>query len=397
MKFTIFGLTLSSSWGNGHATPYRSLIRALHAQGHKVSFFERDNVYYARHRDFTSCDYCDLTIYPDWEVVRGLALRTAAESDVVVTASYLSEGARINDEVLALDGPRRIFYDLDTPITLGNLRKGDVEYLRAEQVPEFDLYLSFTGGNILNELRETWHAQRASALYGSVDPDIHKRIEIPPQYHCAFSYMGTYAADRQAKVEELFLAPAAEMPGEVFVLAGSLYPHDPKDGSPLFPCPHNVRRFPHVGPSDHAALYSSSRATLNITRAEMAAAGYCPSGRLFEAAACGTPLLTDTWEGLHAFFAEDELFVVRDRRDVLRALALDQNELANTAARARQRTLDEHTGAQRAKQLLAAIEDSKSSHALSAGVASGEPEASAVSGGRRNEGAASLRRGALVL
>jgi spore maturation protein CgeB len=360
VKFTIFGLSLSSSWGNGHATPYRSLIRALHAQGHRVSFFEHDNIYYARHRDFTSCDYCDLTIYPDWRSARQTALAVAAESDVVITASYLSEGAQINDEVLALKGPVRVFYDLDTPITLGKLREGDAEYLRSDQIPEFDLYLSFTGGEILRELECSWGASRATPLYGSVDPEVHKRIDIPKPYHCAFSYMGTYAADRQKKVEELFLAPAARMPGEVFVLAGSLYPHDPKDGSPLFPCPQNVRRFPHVGPGDHAALYSSSRATLNITREEMAAAGHCPSGRLFEAAACQTPLLTDTWTGLHDFFAQDELFVVQGAEDVLRVLELPNEELAAVSARAYQRTLAEHTGAQRAKELVAAVESPNS-------------------------------------
>lgn len=369
LKFTIFGLTLSSSWGNGHATPYRSLIRALHAQGHSVRFFERDNLYYARHRDFTSCDYCELLIYPDWDAVRTIALRAAAESDVVITSSYLSEGARINDEVLALKGPARVFYDLDTPVTLGNLRKGDVEYLRAQQIPAFDLYLSFTGGKILDELRNTWHARAVAPLYGSVDPDVHRPIEVPRPYHCLLSYMGTYAEDRQQKVEELFLQPASRTPGEVFVLAGSLYPHDPKDGSPLFPCPNNVRRFPHVGPGDHAALYSMSRATLNITRADMAAAGYCPSGRLFEAAACGTPLITDLWEGLHHFFAADELFTVRNTQDVLQVLQLDNAELRSVADRARLRTLEQHTGAQRARELVAAIETSKNHAALSAEVA----------------------------
>lgn len=359
MKFTIFGLTVSSSWGNGHATPYRSLIRALHAQGHGVTFFERENPYYAKHRDFTGCDYCRLTIYPDWESIRAVALREAQQSDVVITASYLSEGTRINDEVLTLNGPLHAFYDLDTPITLNNVRNADVDYLRADQMPAFDLYLSFTGGQILRELESVWSVRRAAALYGSVDPDVHKRIDVPMQYHCLLSYMGTYAADRQKKVEELFLAPAAATPGEVFVLAGSLYPHDPKDGSPTFPCPQNVRRFPHVGPGDHAALYSMSRATLNITRAEMAAAGWCPSGRLFEAAACGTPLLTDEWNGLHDFFADDELFVVRDREDVLRVIAMGQAELARVAERAKQRTLDEHTGSARAKQLIAAIESAR--------------------------------------
>jgi spore maturation protein CgeB len=364
VKFTIFGLSLSSSWGNGHATPYRSLLRALHAQGHSITFFERENQYYAKHRDFDVCDYCDLVIYPDWGSVRGRALSEAADSDVVITASYLSEGARINDELLALNGPLHIFYDLDTPITRNRLRSDAAEYLRAEQIPAFDIYLSFTGGNILRELQDEWGARRAVALYGSVDPDVHKRIAIPKQYDCALSYMGTYAADRQKKVEELFLAPAAVTPGEVFVLAGSLYPHDPKDGSPTFPCPQNVRRFPHVGPGDHAALYSMSRTTLNITRAEMAAAGWCPSGRLFEAAACGTPLLTDEWNGLHEFFAPDELFVVRSSEDVLRTLQMSSGDLGAVAARANQRTLDEHTGTRRAKELVAAIEASPRIHVI---------------------------------
>lgn len=370
MRFTIFGLSLSSSWGNGHATPYRSLIRALHAQGHSVSFFERDNIYYARHRDFASCDYCHLTIYPAWESIRLRALAAAAESDVVFTSSYLSEGSQINDDVLGLRSTMRVFYDLDAPITLGGMHRGDVEYLRADQIPEFDLYLSFTGGGILRELERVWGARRALPLYGSVDPDVHKRIDVPKPYHCAFSYMGTYASDRQQKVEELFLAPASRTPGEVFVLAGSLYPHDPKDGSPLFPCPQNVRRFPHVGPNDHAALYSSSRATLNITRADMAASGHCPSGRLFEAAACQTPLLSDTWNGLHDFFTEDELFAVHNADDVLRVLELPNEELASVAQRAYQRTMAEHTGTQRAKELVAAIEDAGASRAACAEVAS---------------------------
>jgi spore maturation protein CgeB len=364
VKFTIFGLTLSSSWGNGHATPYRSLIRALHAQGHSVTFFERENPYYAKNRDFTECQYCELVIYPDWDSVRMRALQVAAQSDVVITASYLPEGACITDELFGLNGPLHVFYDLDTPITLKQLRKAYVEYLRVEQIPEFDLYLSFTGGEILRELEQQWDARHAAALYGSVDPDVHKRVEVPKQYHCALSYMGTYATDRQKKLEELFLAPAAAMPGEVFVLAGSLYPHDPKDGSPTFPCPQNVRRFPHVGPGDHAALYSMSRATLNITRADMVEAGWCPSGRLFEAAACGTPLLTDEWEGLHEFFAPDELFVVKNTEDVLRTLQISSEDLGAVAARAKQRTLDEHTGAQRARQLVATIEARPRKHVI---------------------------------
>ncbi|MCU1285972.1 MAG: hypothetical protein JWO13_2322 [Acidobacteriales bacterium] len=353
VKLTIFGLTLSSSWGNGHATPYRAILRALNRMGHQVTFFEKDVPYYAKRRDFQSCGYCDLMLYSDWESVRDEALRVVAKSDVVITASYLPEGARISDELLELKNPLHLFYDLDTPITLGRLAHGDVEYLRRDQIPEFDAYLSFTGGRAIRELEQHWGARNVSPLYGCVDPEVHFRVDIPKPYHCKMSYMGTYAPDRQRKVQELFLDPAAAMPSEVFVLAGSMYP---RNGEGDFHCPHNVRRYEHVGPHDHAALYSSSGATLNITRAEMAAYGHCPSGRLFEAAACGTPILTDEWEGLDEFFSTDEIFIVRDTADVRQALMSDGAELKSRAEAARTRTLEEHTGEHRAKELVSAIE-----------------------------------------
>jgi len=127
MKLTFFGLTISSSWGNGHATPYRALIRALTRLGHQVHFFEKDVPYYSSRRDFDSCDYCRLTLYPDWDAIREQALAAAAGSDVVITASFLPEGRRINREMLDLARPLRVFYDLDTPVTLKNLRHGEVE------------------------------------------------------------------------------------------------------------------------------------------------------------------------------------------------------------------------------------------------------------------------------
>ena len=355
MKFTIFGLTLSSSWGNGHATPYRAIIRALHGAGHEVVFFEKDVAYYAKRRDFSSAQFCELVLYRDWHEVRSRALPTAAESDVVITASYLPHGAEISDEMFALPRPLKVFYDLDTPITLKRLRHSNVEYLRRDQIAEFDLYLSFTGGGALDELRNQWHAKAVAPLYGCVDPDVHFRVAVPQQYRCAFSYMGTYAPDRQQKLNTLFLAPAKRFPQQSFVLAGSMYPWD-------ITMPSNVQYLEHVGPADHSALYSSSRATLNITRAEMAEYGYCPSGRLFEAAACGTPILSDNWDGMDSFFADQrEILLVNATSDVLTALAMSHEQLAGMAARARERTLDEHTGTRRAQQMLAAIESTKSS------------------------------------
>jgi spore maturation protein CgeB len=350
VKITIFGLTISSSWGNGHATPYRAILKALTRQGHQVDFYERDLPYYARHRDFDQSDCCDLHLYPDWDSIRQSALAQAADSDVVICASFCPEGARIVAEVLQLNVPVKVFYDLDTPVTIGGLERGAVEYLRREQIPEFDLYLSFTGGGTLDELSTRWGARLALPLYGCVDPEVHFRVDVPPEFGGDLSYMGTYAPDRQKKLDALFLQPSRELTSHRFILAGSLYPWDCQ-------WPQNVKRLEHVSPSDHSALYSSSRLTLNITRNDMARWGYCPSGRFFEAAACGTPIVTDWFEGLDDFFDPNgELMVVSSAEEVISAIRLPDSELLKFAARARERVLDEHTGERRARELVSAIE-----------------------------------------
>jgi spore maturation protein CgeB len=354
VKITIFGLTLSSSWGNGHATPYRALIRALDRLGHQVHFFEKDVPYYRSRRDFDSCGYCELTLYSEWADIRGHALSAAADSDVVITASFLPEGRRINDEILDLGRPLHVFYDLDTPVTLAKFLHGEVEYLNAEQLTEFDLVLSFTGGRVLIELESHYRAPMVRTLYGCVDPDEYYRVAPLPDFQCDLSYMGTYSADRQARLDELLLEPSRRHPEKTFLLAGSLYPWN-------WQWPENVRHMEHVTPAEHSRFYSSSRITLNITRGEMAANGWCPSGRFFEAAACGTPLITDQWKGLDSFFdLRNELRVVSCAADVEDALNTPDAELQSIAARARQRTLDEHTGMVRARQLLQYFEEARS-------------------------------------
>jgi spore maturation protein CgeB len=356
LKITFFGLTISSSWGNGHATPYRALFRALARRGHEIAFYEQDVEYYACRRDFTECDFCQLKLYSRWEDIRAQAIGEAAESDAVIVASYCPAGARISDEILALDGPLRVFYDMDTPITLSGLASGDadLDYLRGNQICEFDLYLSFTGGHALAELRQRWGAQRVEPLYGCVDPDVHFRTDYAPIYGCDLSYMGTYAPDRQPLLDELFLEPARQMRSRVFLLAGALYPWQ-------WQWPPNLRRFDHVAPSQHAALYSSSCATLNLTRREMAASGWCPSGRLFEAAACGAPILSDWWEGLDSFFApQKEILVVRNAAEVMAALRENHGELSRMAVRAAERTFAEHTGEARASEFLKHLDAARS-------------------------------------
>ena len=354
MKITVFGLTLSSSWGNGHATPYRAIIRALDRLGHQVQFFEKDVPYYSSRRDFDSCDYCELTLYSEWEEVRDRALSAAADSDVVITASFLPEGRRINDEILDLGRPLHIFYDLDTPVTLSSLRQGEVEYLDASQIPEFDLVLSFTGGQALAALENEYRARMVRTLYGCVDPDDYRRVAAVPRFQCDLSYMGTYSADRQAKLDTLLLEPSRRHPEKLFLLAGSLYPWELAVAGKR--PPHGTCRS-----RKPPCFYSSSRLTLNITRGEMAANGWCPSGRFFEAAACGTPLITDAGKDwTHFFDLDGEVRVVTSPEDVEAALSTTDDELQSMAVRARQRTLDEHTGSSARGQLLKYIEEAHS-------------------------------------
>jgi len=354
LKITLFGLTLSSSWGNGHATPYRAILRALHRLRHRSTFYERDVPYYARHRDLVRCNYCELKLYSAWEDIREQALAEAAESDVVITASYVPEGAVIADELLSLDGPLRVYYDLDTPVTLNQLIEGDLDYVRAGQLSQFDLVLSWTGGEALLALDRDFGVRIARPIFGCVDPDIYWPVLPRPDLRCELSYMGTWAADRQAKLEEMFLRPACLRPASTFLLAGSLYP-------PEWQCPSNVRRSEHIPPMDHSALYCSSRLTLNLTRETMAASGFCPSGRFFEAAACGAPIVTDWFRGLDSFFKPGkELLVASSAEEVMRAMDLRDADLLRMARRARERTLDEHTGYQRALTLLAAFDAARS-------------------------------------
>jgi spore maturation protein CgeB len=359
VKLTFIGLTLSSSWGNGHATPYRALLRALARRGCDIVFYERDVHYYYERRDFEQTDYCRLELYPTWSEVRERALADARESDAVILGSFVSEGDKIADDLLRAEArgnaPLRVFYDLDTPVTLARLAQGRSEYIRREQLAEFDLVLSFTGGGILDVLAREFGVRVARALYGCVDPDVYARREAPPELRSELSYMGTFSPDRQEKLDALFLGPARQRPAAAFLLAGALYPWE---WGPYWPA--NVRRIEHVAPQEHAAFYSGSRLTLNITRAAMATHGYCPSGRFFEAAACGTPIVSDRWEGIEHFFRDgEEIFLADNAADVLGAMARSDEELTRVAARARERTLAEYSGDKRADEFLRYLEEAK--------------------------------------
>lgn len=347
MKLVIFGLTLSSSWGNGHATIWRGLCRALHRLGHRVVFFERDVPYYAFNRDLVELPGTDLRLYPSWEEALPQARREVADADAAMVTSYCPDGIAATDLVLDSDGPRRVFYDLDTPVTLARLEAGKpVTYLGPRGLGGFDLVLSYTGGTALTELRERLGAQRVAPLYGSVDPQLHCPSEPLPQYQSDLSYLGTYAADRQPALERLLLEPARRLPDRRFVIAGAQYPED-------FPWQPNVWFVRHLPPADHPSFFASSPLTLNVTRADMARMGWCPSGRLFEAAACGTAVLSDTWDGLSDFFEPGrEILLAESSEEAIDAISLPREEVARIAHAARERTLAEHTADRRAQEML---------------------------------------------
>jgi spore maturation protein CgeB len=347
MKIVVFGLTVTSSWGNGHATIWRGLCHALARRGHSVHFFERDVPYYSTTRDlFDLPSPCRLTLYAGFDEIREQAERLAQTADLAMVTSYCPDA--VDASRLLLDSPARIraFYDLDTPVTLNQLdQSGAVDYLPPGGLDDFDLVLSYTGGRALDKLCSRLGARVAIPLYGSVDPETHFPVPPSDDFRCDLSYLGTFARDRQETLERLFVEPARLLPEHRFLMAGAQYPQE-------FPWTPNIFFARHLPPALHPAFFCSSRATLNVTRGAMARYGYCPSGRLFEAAACGVPILSDVWDGLDRFFTPGSEFLpVQTAADVVEALQRSEEELARMSRAARERALAEHTADRRVEEI----------------------------------------------
>jgi len=359
MRIAIFGLTISSSWGNGHATLWRGLCKALARLGHECVFFERDVPYYANSRDWPSLPPAlgdsRLVLYSDWSAIEAQVRRELADCDTAIVSSYCFDAQAATDAILDAQDPLAVFYDLDTPVTLDALRSGkQVSYIPWRGLADFDLVLSYTGGAALEALRSDLRARRVRTLYGHVDPDVHQSVDPVDRYRAVLSWLGTYSADRQTTLEELFVAPARLRPRDKFLIGGAQYPEH-------FPWSDNVYFVYHLPPQEHAAFFSSSRLTLNVTREPMARMGWCPSGRLFEAAACGAAVLSDEWCGLDDFYTPGEqILVARTSADTLAALDRSDAELQAIGRAARERTLDEHTSLHRAKQLIHYLEELRS-------------------------------------
>ncbi len=356
MRLIVFGLSVSSSWGNGHATLWRGLIKALCQAGHHVTFFERDVPYYAQNRDLTELGCgASLVLYQDWASVAAKARDAADGADAAIVTSFCPDALDAAAMLGCSRIPLRCFYDLDTPVTLDRLAAGEpVPYIGPRGLADFDIVLSYTGGTALAVLREQLGARRAEPLYGWVDPEVYRPVAAETRYRSSLSYLGTYAPDRQDALLRLFIEPARARREERFVIGGAQYPTN-------FPWADNIFFVRHLPPGEHPAFYGSSRITLNVTRAAMAAMGWCPSGRLFEAACCGTPLLSDRWQGLDAFFEPGrEIMIAESTEEALRAIDTAPEALALMAARARDRVLAEHTAAHRADRLIALFEGAMS-------------------------------------
>jgi len=344
VKVVVLGLSITSSWGNGHATTYRGLLRELTRRGHEVTFLERDVPWYAEHRDLPNPVFCTTRLYADLDELRRTHERLVAEADAVIVGSYVGEGVAVGEWVCGTARGVKAFYDIDTPVTLAKLGRRDHEYLAPSLIPRFELYLSFTGGPTLERLERSFGAPMARALYCCVDDQLYRPLPSPLRWD--LGYLGTYSDDRQPKLDALLLQPARALGGSRFVVAGPQYPA-------TIAWPGNVERIEHLAPPAHPGFYAAQRFTLNVTRADMVAAGWSPSVRLFEAASCGVPIVSDVWPGLEELFRPgEEIFLAEGAEDVVRLLrGCAEARRRAVAAAARARVLRAHTATVRAQEL----------------------------------------------
>lgn len=349
LRIVVLGLSITSSWGNGHATTYRALIRALHDRGHQVTFLERDVPWYAQNRDLPNAPYVEVALYQDLSELKQRFGDAVASADLVIVGSYVPDGIEVGNWVTQRAKGVTAFYDIDTPITLAKLEEGSLPYLSRELVARYDLYLSFTGGPTLERLERHYGARRAVPLYCSVDPELYYPEAI--QRPWTLGYMGTYSSDRQPGLEQLLFAPAERCPELRFVVAGPSYPDDTA-------WPKNVEHIPHLPPAEHRRFYNSMSFTLNLTRQDMKQAGFSPSVRLFEAAACGVPIISDRWEGIESLFEPGrEILLAQEPTHVLQYLKqYGDEERLELGARARARVLEKHTSSHRAAELEAYVQ-----------------------------------------
>lgn len=350
IQIVIIGLSITSSWGNGHATTYRALLKAMAARGNRITFLECDVPWYAPHRDMPTPGFCETHLYNDLDDLKARFGDVVKQADVVIVGSYVQDGINVGRWVQQHAGGLVCFYDIDTPVTLAALRDGSCEYLSPALISGYRVYFSFSGGKALRVLEQEYNSPCARALYCSVDPELYYPENIERLWD--LGYLGTYSDDRQPGLEKLMLEAARQWEDGHFFVAGPQYP-------PSVKWPLNVCHTDHLPPAQHRRFYNEQRFTLNITRRDMTEMGHSPSVRLFEAAACGTPIISDWWDGLDELFTPgEEIAISESAEETLHWLRIVPNGKAiEMGRRARQKVLAAHTAAHRAAELEAVLQE----------------------------------------
>lgn len=348
MRISFLGSSLVSAYWNGACTYYRGIVRALDARGHRVTFYEPDAFERQAHRDIDDPEWARVVVYePRDEAAVRAVVAEAADADVVVKASGVGVFDGVLEAAVAeLDGrAARVFWDVDAPATLAAL-EADPESPLRELVGAFDLVLTYGGGDPVVARYAALGARACVPVYNALDPETHHPAPPRPELACDLAFLGNRLPDREARVEELFFATAASLPGRSFLLGGSGW-EDRVGGLA------NVRHLGHVAPGEHNALNRSALAVLNVSRESMASNGWSPATRVFEAAGAGACLISDEWEGLEEFLAPgEEVLVARDGGEVAELLReLDPRRARRIGEAALARVLAEHTYDRRAEQV----------------------------------------------
>lgn len=341
----VIGLSISSSWGNGHASAYRGLLCELVKSGYNILFLERANPLFAAHRDFHSDKSFKIEFYTSLKELKKKYGAAVENAQLVIVGSSVTEGAAVGEWVCNAAKGIAAFYDIDTPLTMKNLDIKNYEYLSVHLIPRFDLYLSFAGGMALDLLENAYGSPMARPLYCSVDFSRYYP-EKRDEHLYDLGYMGTYSVCRQESLHKLMCETAQKWTEGRFAVAGAFYPDDIR-------WPPNIKKVDHLYAHHHRDFYCSQRFTLNITKAENAEAGYAPSVRLFEAAACGVPIISDYWEGLSKFFIfGEEILLSSSHTNTWKYLTeIPEQKRREIGERARQKVLTEHSPARRVREL----------------------------------------------
>lgn len=351
MKIAFYGSSLLSAYWNGAATYYRGILKALAAHGHEIVFYEPDAFDRQQHRDIDPPDWARCVVYPASEDGLRAVLAEAADADVVVKASGVGVFDReLLEGIVAHARPDalRIFWDVDAAATLDEMR-GDPSHPVRDALAQLDLVLTYGGGPPVISAYEGFGAARCVPVYNALDPDTHHPVPPEPRFAADLALLANRLPDREARIEEFFLRPAAALPGSRFLLGGNGWADKPMPG--------NVRAIGHVGTADHNTFNCTPRAVLNVARDSMAHIGFSPATRVFEAAGAGACLITDAWEGIELFLEPDrEVLVARDGQDVAELLAgLTPEHAAAIGAAGRERVLAEHSYRLRGEQVDAIL------------------------------------------